>query len=253
MALLHYLYKLKTKCFFFHIPLILLFISFFLSNINSQEIPKQTIEFEKFNNTILNFNNTQKYIEDITKKMKDITLNILLRIRFRALKRMYNNIELKVLEMQKELSKENYDSKKIIEEIDLLDENINKFEKKYNKTNSLYYEFEQVKHSFSNFIKLFFIILSISVLIILCIIGIASYFVVKNQRKYYKLKEEISFNSYQKQMNKKTSINRINEKEIFNSEKTNEKLRTRNENIGEMISTSEPNTQDEMKGKREIK
>ena len=202
---------------------------------------------------MLNFNNTQKYIEDITKKMKDITLNILLRIRFRALKRMYNNIELKVLEMQKELSKENYDSKKIIDEIDLLDKNIDKFEKKYNKTNSLYYEFEQVKHSFSNFIKLFFIILSISVLIILCIIGIASYFVVKNQRKYYKLKEEISFNSYQKQMNKKTSINRINEKEIFNSEKTNEKLRTRNENIGEMISTSEPNTQDEMKGKREIK
>ena len=254
MALFHYLYKLKKKSFFFNIKIILLFISCFLSNINSQEIPKKSIEIEKFNNTLFNFNNTKKYIDDISTKMKDITINILLRIRFRELKRFYNNIELKVLEMQKQLSKEKYNSTKIIDEIDLLDQNLNKLEKIYNKVKSLYYEYEQFKYSFFNFIKLFFIILSISVLIILCIIGIGSYFVVKNQRKYYKLKEEISFNSYQKQMNKKTNINRINEKDfIFGTEKTNEKLRTNKNNIGDIISTSEPNTQDEMKEKREIK
>ena len=85
-----------------------------------------------------------------------------------------------------------------------------KFKKKYNRANQVYYEFEELKSSIAQFLKLFFIILFICVIIVLCIIGISSFFLVKKQRKYYKLKEEVSFSSIQKQI-------------IFNSNNINDK------------------------------
>ena len=107
-------------------------------------------------------------------------------------------------EIQEELNKDKYDKEKIIENIKTLNENIKKFNIKYKTANNLYYEFEKLKISFLNFVKLFFIILLIVVIVVLSIIGIASFFVIKSQRKYYILKEEISLHDEQ---NIKKSIN----------------------------------------------
>ena len=239
-----YILKKNKKYFFIQTQLILLFVSFFISNIQSQKV--ETNPNEKFNNTLYNYNNTKLYLDDFKKKMKDITLNIFLRVRFRELKRIHKNIELKILEIQEQLSKENYDNKQIIDKINLLDEDIKKFEKKYNKANKVYYEFEKVKSGFSEFFKLFFIILFICVVIVFCIIGIASYYVMKNQRKYYKLKEEVSFNTYQREMNKviNNNNNRIKDKDILHTDKTTEESQSRNAVVN---STGEPNSHDEMK------
>ena len=194
----HQSFTKNFKFSIFKLPLLILLISCLLQISNSQEIS------EVYEKALIEYNKTKTYLEDLTKKMKDITMNIVLRIRFREIKRVYNNIEIKIKEIQEELNKDKYDKEKIIENIKTLNENIKKFNIKYKTANNLYYEFEKLKISFLNFVKLFFIILLIVVIVVLSIIGIASFFVIKSQRKYYILKEEISLHDEQ---NIKKSIN----------------------------------------------
>ena len=202
-------FKKNNKCFIFNLSLIIILISCLFQISISQEISG---EYEKALNE---YNSTKVYLKDLTEKMKDITMNIVLRIRFREINRIYNNIELKIKEIKEELSKDTVDQEKIIEDIKILNQNINKFNEKYKIANNLYYEFERIKVSLSNFVKLFFIILLIIIIIVLSIIGIVSFFVVKSQRKYYILKEEISYSEQQKE---KRPINDINDDNNLNKE-----------------------------------
>ena len=201
----------KIKILLFNSPIILLILISFLSqSVNAQDISKNMTEIDLFVKAMNDYNETKLCLEDITKKMKTITLNIGLKIRLRELKRLFKEIETKFLNIQKEINKDIYRKEKIINDIGTLNIYMTKFKKKYNRANQVYYEFEELKSSIAQFLKLFFIILFICVIIVLCIIGISSFFLVKKQRKYYKLKEEVSFSSIQKQI-------------IFNSNNINDK------------------------------
>ena len=204
-------YSKKIKILLFNSPIILLILLSFLSqSVNAQDISKNMTEIDLFVKAMNDYNETKLCLEDITKKMKTITLNIGLKIRLRELKRLFKEIENKFLNIQKEINKDIYRKEKIINDIGALNIYMTKFKKKYNRANQVYYEFEELKSSIAQFLKLFFIILFICVIIVLCIIGISSFFLVKKQRKYYKLKEEVSFSSIQKQI-------------IFNSNNINDK------------------------------
>ena len=200
----------KIKIILFNLPILLILISFLSQSVNAQDISNNMTEIDLFLKAMNDYNETKLCLEDITKKMKTITLNIGLKVRLRELKRLFKQIEEKFINIQEEINKDIYRKEKIINDIGTLNIYMKKFKKKYNRTNQVYYEFEELKSSIAQFLKLFFIILSICVIIVLCIIGISSFFVMKNQRKYYKLKEEVSFSSIQKQI-------------IFNSNNINEK------------------------------
>ena len=200
----------KIKIILFNLPILLILISFLSQSVNAQDISNNMTEIDLFLKAMNDYNETKLCLEDITKKMKTITLNIGLKVRLRELKRLFKEIENKFINIKEEINKDIYRKDKIINDISTLNIYMKKFKKKYNRTNQVYYEFEELKSSISQFLKLFFIILFICVIIVLCIIGISSFFLVKNQRKYYKLKEEVSFSSIQKQI-------------IFNSNNINDK------------------------------
>lgn len=180
--------------------LIIVYSLCYLPFIKSQNISKNITEFSNFKQTLIKYNNTKLHLEDINKKMENITLNIFLRARLREIIRIHKNIEDQMSGIQKKINSRIYDEKKITEEISSLNHQMHIFERKYNKTNKLYYETEEVKKSLVHYIKVFFITLIIISIIVMAIIGIVSIFVIKHQRKYYKLQEEVSFKSEEREI-----------------------------------------------------
>ncbi len=145
-----------------------------------------------FNETLTNYNQTLLYFDDLSKKMETITMNIILKLKFKGLKRDKISIEQEISKIKENMDKKDNDNQKIREEINSVDQDIKYFNYKYNKINQLYNKYENFKEAFSNFIKVFFIVLFIIVVIALSLIGIISLFVIKKQRKYYKLQEEVT-------------------------------------------------------------
>lgn len=190
----------------------ILILAFLIEYINTSGNKSLDLsEFEIFNKSLNKYNDTKLYFDDITKKMKNINFNVILKIKYNELKRYYKNIETRIREIQNELKETNYEREKIIKNINLLDDNIDTFEKKYKTTKKSYFEFEKAKAFITHFLKIFFISLLISIIIVMAIIAIVSYFVMKNQRRYYRLQEEYSVNTDQRELNRKTKdVNNIN-------------------------------------------
>ena len=238
-------YKKDKKNFsFLSYVLILIFLIQYINSSGNKSLDLS--ELEMFNQSINKYNDTKLYFDDITKKMKNINFNIILRIKYNELKRYYQNIETQIGEIQNELKETNYEREKVKKNINLLDDNMDIFEKKYNITKKSYFEFEKVKDFIKHFLKIFFICLLVSVLIIMVIIAIVSYFVVKNQRRYYKLQEEYSVNSDEKELNKKTNdVNNINEKDIAQN---NRNKNSRNPKI-DIVASNSASSKEEIKRK----
>ena len=75
----------------------------------------------------------------------------------------------------------------------------------------------------------------------MAIVGIVSFYEVRNQRRYYKLQEEYSFNIDQKELNK-DSINTNDLNPKYKEEQTD----SRNSKI-KIVSSNNPASQDKMK------
>ena len=226
---------------FSQIPSYILILFLLIQYASSQNISSNASEFTLFNQSMVKYNDTKKQFDDITNKMKNINYNILLKIRYKELERYYKIVETKFVEIQKELKETNYEKEKVRNNIKLLDSDIHTFEKKYKATRSLYFEFERTKAYLLHFLKIFFICLFVAVIIIMAIVGIVSFFVVRNQRRYYKLQEEYSFNTDQKELDKDS----INTNDI-NPKPKEEQNESRNSKI-KIVSSNNPSSQDEMK------
>ena len=200
-------YSKNIKILLYNFPILLLIlVSYLPQPVYSQDISNNNMtEIDLYIKALNDYNETKLFLADIIKKMKKISFNIGLKIRLRELKKLFKEIEKKFSNIQKEINKDIYKKEKIVNDIGILNIYTKKFKTKYNRTNQVYYEFEDLKKSILQFLKIFFIILSICVIIVLCIIGISSFFVMKKQKKYYKLKEELSFSSVQKPINFKSS------------------------------------------------
>lgn len=227
--------------FFSQMPSYILILFLLIQYVTSQNISSDTSEFALFNQSMVKYNDTKKKFDDMTNKMKNINYNILLKIRYKELERYYKTVETKFVEIQKALKETNYEKEKVKNNIKLLDSDIHTFEKKYKTTRRIYFEFERTKAYLLHFLKIFFICLFVAVIIIMAIVGIVSFFVVRNQRRYYKLQEEYSFNTDQKEMNKDS----INTNDI-NSKSKEEQTDSRNSKI-KIVSSNNPSSHDEMK------
>ncbi len=143
-----------------------------------------------FNETLTNYNQTLLYFDDLSKKMETITMNIILKLKFKGLKRDKISIEQEISKIKENMDKKDNDNQKIREEINSVDQDIKYFNYKYNKINQLYNKYENFKEAFSNFIKVFFIVLFIIVVIALSLIGIISLFVIKNKENIINYKKK---------------------------------------------------------------
>ena len=220
----------------------ILILCLFIQYISSQNISLEESEYVLFNQSMVEFNNTKNQFDDMSNKMKNINYNIILKIRYKDLERCYKTVETKFGEIQKELNETNYEKEKVRNNIKLLDNDIHTFEIKYKATRSLYFKYEMTKAYLLYFLKMLFICLFVAVIIIMAIIGIVSFFVVRNQRRYYKLQEEYSINTDQKELNKESNGNN----DDINTMSKEEQTDSRNAKI-KVISSNNPSSQDEMK------
>lgn len=165
------------------------YIIFIISQINSQR-SLQSEEKELLNNCISSFNKTESRFSEISQKMKNIKYNIFLKIRYKNLERMHSKIQISITEIREKLDSTNYDKNKIIEQLKMLDGNIEKYERKCDSANDLYYQAENIKAIVYNLIKAFFMTLLIIIIVVMIIIGIVSFFIIRRQKKYHTLEEE---------------------------------------------------------------
>ena len=165
--------------------------SFLLKIIKAQEIILSE-EKQLLNNCSNFFNKTQAEYQELTEKMKFIKYNIFLRARYRDVNKIRDITEKQLSKIQETINTDKYDKNAVINELKELNVNIEKFEQKCSKAINIYNNNKKLGKIIVDFLKVFFTTIFIVIIISLIVIGIVSFFVIKRQRKYYKLKEEVS-------------------------------------------------------------
>lgn len=223
----------KNKYFLLILSSIIIFISL------PQKIFSQTIQnnaLESILNKCLNeYNKTNIKLDEIIPKLKTIKFNIILKIYFSQLKNINKRFKYDISKMEKYLNEKN--DKKFFE-TNNCDEYYEKFENKYNKTIKIYYKFEKLKNGLSKFFKIFFISIFIGIAIFSIFVLIISIIVIKKQKKYYILQEEVTIED-----GKEVEIkNKLDNKPKFISDIRSEKdrilgstFRTINQNLKNLL------------------
>ena len=223
----------KNKYFLLILSSIIIFISL-PQKISSQKIQNNTLE-SILNKCLNEYNKTNIKLDEITPKLKTIKFNIILKIYFSQLKNINKRFKYDISKMEKYLNEKN--DKKFFE-TNNCDEYSEKFENKYNKTIKIYYKFEKLKNGLSKFFKIFFISIFIGIAIFSIFVLIISIIVIKKQKKYYILQEEVTIED-----GKEVEIkNKLDKKPKFISDIRSEKdrilgstFRTINQNLKNLL------------------
>ena len=180
------------KFYFFNTYAIILFIILLLfSKINSQE--NQSLELKQLlNNSLILFNKAEVNYKIISAKMETVKFNIFLKVRYKNLQRRYNNIRASIEKINNILVSNDYDISDVKERLYDLKKDIEKFDKKCNKTFDVFSKSEKIKSMIINLIKVFFLTIVIIIIVVFAIIAIISYFIMKRQKKYQTLQEEVT-------------------------------------------------------------
>lgn len=182
------MFKVNNNKYFILLITSIIFISF-PHKIISQNTHNNSYEL-KLNKCINEYNITSIKLAELTLKLKKITLNFILKIFFTQLKTINQKIKLDITRMKEYINENKYDN--IISEIDKCDVNFERFEEKYNKTIKVYNKFENTKNSIGKFFKIFFLTIFIVVMIFAVFVIIITFIIIKRQKKYYILKEEVT-------------------------------------------------------------
>lgn len=183
---------MKMKFYFFNTYAIILFIILLLfSKINSQE-NQSSEEKQLLNNSLILFNKAEVNYKIISAKMETVKFNIFLKVRYKNLQRRYNNIRASIEKINNILVSNDYDISDVKEKLYDLKKDIEKFDKKCNKTFDVFSQSEKIKSMIINLIKVFFLTIVIIIIVVFAIIAIISYFIMKRQKKYQTLQEEVT-------------------------------------------------------------
>ena len=182
------IFKVNNNKYFILFLTSIIFISF-PQKIISQNTHNNSYEL-KLNKCINEYNITSIKLAELTLKLKKITLNFILKIFFTQLKTINQKIKLDITRMKEYINDTKYEN--IISEINKCDENFERFEEKYNKTIKVYNKFENTKNSIGKFFKIFFLTIFIVVMIFAVFVIIITFIIIKRQKKYYILKEEVT-------------------------------------------------------------
>lgn len=197
---------------------------FFINKINCSSL--NSTEIEQFNKTMNRYKQMVANYNILSKKMEKITLNIFMRIRFKDLKRSFDDLKSEIDALKLKYHKKESISENIIIANNLTDD----FEIKYINSVNAYKRFEETKNMLGGMLKTFIIVLSIFIFIVLLFIGIGSYFVIQYNKKkrYFKLNEEVSIRIGQSDEKVKDKSNQDN-KNDFMGKSTEEDIQGRNE------------------------
>ena len=197
---------------------------FFINKINCSSL--NSTEIEQFNKTMNRFKQMVANYNILSKKMEKITLNIFMRIRFKDLKRSFDDLKSEIDALKLKYHKKESISENIIIANNLTDD----FEIKYINSVNAYKRFEETKNMLGGMLKTFIIVLSIFIFIVLLFIGIGSYFVIQYNKKkrYFKLNEEVSIRIGQSDEKVKDKSNQDN-KNDFMGKSTEEDIQGRND------------------------
>ena len=196
---------------------------FFINKINCSSL--NSTEIEQFNKTMNRYKQMVANYNILSKKMEKITLNIFMRIRFKDLKRSFDDLKSEIDALKLKYHKKESISENIIIANNLTDD----FEIKYINSVNAYKRFEETKNMLGGMLKTFIIVLSIFIFIVLLFIGIGSYFVIQyNKKRYFKLNEEVSIRIGQSDEKVKDKSNQDN-KNDFMGKSTEEDIQGRND------------------------
>lgn len=195
---------------------------FFINKINCSSL--NSTEIEQFNKTMNRYKQMVANYNILSKKMEKITLNIFMRIRFKDLKRSFDDLKNEIDALKLKYHKKESISENIIIANNLTDD----FEIKYINSVNAYKRFEETKNMLGGMLKTFIIVLSIFIFIVLLFIGIGSYFVIQYNKKYFKLNEEVSIRIGQSDEKVKDKSNQDN-KNDFMGKSTEEDIQGRND------------------------
>ena len=197
---------------------------FFINKINCSSL--NSTEIEQFNKTMNRYKQMVANYNILSKKMEKITLNIFMRIRFKDLKRSFDDLKSEIDALKLKYHKKESISENIIIANNLTDD----FEIKYINSVNAYKRFEETKNMLGGMLKTFIIVLSIFIFIVLLFIGIGSYFVIQynKKRRYFKLNEEVSIRIGQSDEKVKDKSNQDN-KNDFMGKSTEEDIQGRND------------------------
>ena len=197
---------------------------FFINKINCSSL--NSTEKEQFNKTMNRYKQMVANYNILSKKMEKITLNIFMRIRFKDLKRSFDDLKSEIDALKLKYHKKESISENIIIANNLTDD----FEIKYINSVNAYKRFEETKNMLGGMLKTFIIVLSIFIFIVLLFIGIGSYFVIQYNKKkrYFKLNEEVSIRIGQSDEKVKDKSNQDN-KNDFMGKSTEEDIQGRND------------------------
>ena len=196
---------------------------FFINKINCSSL--NSTEIEQFNKTMNRYKQMVANYNILSKKMEKITLNIFMRIRFKDLKRSFDDLKSEINALKLKYHKKESISENIIIANNLTDD----FEIKYINSVNAYKRFEETKSMLGGMLKTFIIVLSIFIFIVLLFIGIGSYFVIQyNKKRYFKLNEEVSIRIGQSVEKVKDKSNQDN-KNDFMGKSTEEDIQGRND------------------------
>ena len=197
---------------------------FFINKINCSSL--NSTEIEQFNKTMNRYKQMVANYNILSKKMEKITLNIFMRIRFKDLKRSFDDLKSEIDALKLKYHKKESISENIIIANNLTDD----FEIKYINSVNAYKRFEETKNMLGGMLKTFIIVLSIFIFIVLLFIGIGSYFVIQYNKKkrYFKLNEEVSIRIGQSEEKVKDKSNQDN-KNDFMGKSTEEDIQGRND------------------------
>jgi len=200
----------------------ILALFFLITKINCSSL--NLTEIEQYNNTMHRYKQMVANYNVFSQKMEKITLNVFMKIRFKDLKRSFDDLRSEIDTLKLKYHKKESISENIIIANNLTDD----FEMKYINSVNAYKRFEETKQMLGGMIKTFIIVLSIFIFIVLFFIGVGSYFVIKyNQKRYYKLQEEVSIRIGQSDEKEKDKSNQEN-KNDFMVKSTEEDIEGRN-------------------------
>ena len=193
---------------------------FIITKVNCSSI--NSTEIEQYNETLNKYTQAATNYVLFSKKMEKITLNIFLRIRYKDLKRAFEELKTEIDNLKLKYDKNMKISENLIRANNLTDE----FEIKYINSIRVYKRFEETKKMLGGMLKTFIIVLSIIIFIILILIGVGSYYVIKYNKRYSKLEEEVSIRIGQTEDKVKNVMENKNE---YISKSTQEDIPSTNE------------------------
>ena len=202
----NYLFQNTIKAIFL---LFYIYTQISCQNFTESKLHNETNEL--FIKHYITFNTTIKEkFSNVTKKSNTVKFNVILKMKYNLIKARYETMSKTISLLQQLIAEKNWNNdnkRKFDYEIQNLEKEYTQFNSLFTGYNKSFRYYNQLYKELEQFLKFFFTILFTVVFLVLTCVAVISYFVIKKQKKYYHLKEEVSVHA---NLGKNSDSTRIN-------------------------------------------